>query len=156
MLYTPELAERIFEAISSGRTINNIAGREGFPARGTIYAWMRENEEFSNTITRAREISADAFAEQAIEMADDTSKDDGNDSVQRSRLQVDYRKWLASKFAPHRYGDFNKSEVNVTGKVELGLGEVLEAIAGRTRTLPTIASPEPAADELDRYDFGPG
>jgi len=144
LIYTPELAERIFEAISSGRTINEIAGREGFPARSTIYAWKRTYEEFSANLERAREDSADAFAEQALEKADDDSGDDGNDSVQRSRLQVDMRKWLAAKFAPHRYGDFNKTEVNHTGKVELGLGDVLKEISSRTRGLPQLESPEPA------------
>ncbi len=141
MLYSPELAERIFEAIRSGRTINEIAGREGFPSRGTLYNWMRGNEEFLNGIARAREDSADAFAEQALDKADDASGDDGNDSVQRSRLQVDIRRWLASKFAPHRYGDFNKTEVNHTGKVDIGLGDVLKEIASRSRVLPQLEGP---------------
>lgn len=140
-LYTVELAERIFEALRSGRTINEIASREGFPSRGTIYNWMRGNEEFLNGLTQAREDSADAFAEQALEKADDDSGDDGNDSVQRSRLQVDMRKWLAAKFAPHRYGDFNKTEVNHTGKVEIGLGDLLQQLDGRTRALPAIDGP---------------
>ena len=48
------------------------------------------------------------MAAQAVDIADDTSKDNGfagSVVVARSRLRIDARKWLASKLAPKKYGD---------------------------------------------------
>lgn len=139
--YTLETAERICEEIASGRLLKDLVSIEGFPCRNTFYRWLDENEEFVGMYTRAKERAADTHVENALTCADDISKDDGNDSVQRSRLQVDMRKWLASKLSPNRYGDFNKTEVNHTGKVELGLGDLLLHLDGRTRSLPSIEGP---------------
>ena len=48
------------------------------------------------------------MASQTVDIADDTSKDNGfagSVAVARSRLRIDARKWLASKLAPKKYGD---------------------------------------------------
>ncbi len=67
------------------------------------------------TNTRAREMQADALFDQILAIADDGSNDtqktdDGkvivdHDHIQRSRLRIDARKWMASKLAPKKYGD---------------------------------------------------
>lgn len=72
--------------------------------------------------TRAREAQADTLADEILDIADDATNDfmmteqglkyDG-DSVQRSRLRVDSRKWLAGKLRPKKYGD--KIETEHTG-----------------------------------------
>ena len=71
--------------------------------------------EFSEQYARAREAQADKLAEEALQIADDGRSDtyldaEGNERtdnevIQRSRLRVDTRKWLASKMAPKKYGD---------------------------------------------------
>jgi len=69
------------------------------------------------TNTRAREEQADRLFEECLAIADDTTGDvvmvgkggqvervdHGN--IQRSRLRVDTRKWMAGKLAPKKYGD---------------------------------------------------
>src|SRR3954451_6383604 len=64
--------------------------------------------------TCAREAQADRFANEIIEIADDTSGDwverDGvvvadHEHIQRSKLRVDTRKWLMARMVPKKYGD---------------------------------------------------
>ena len=125
--YTEELADRICNEIASGRAVHQFASREGFPSEQTIYRWNRDNKEFSQKYARAREDQADLYAAQIVELADTCREGkktretkDGTfveigDMVERSRLQIDARKWYASKLAPKKYGD--KIEQNVTGEL---------------------------------------
>ncbi len=87
------------------------------PSKRTVLRWLasKDREGFCHQYARAREFQADLLAEQILEIADDGSNDtyvddEGNvrvdyDHIQRSRLRVDARKWLASKMAPKKYGD---------------------------------------------------
>ena len=79
-------------------------------------AWLDGSKPaFSEQYARAREAQADKLAEEALQIADDGRSDtyvdgDGNvktdtEVIQRSKLRVDTRKWLASKMAPKKYGD---------------------------------------------------
>ena len=90
-------------------------------------AWLDGSRpEFSEQYARAREAQADKLAEEALQIADDGRSDtyvDGDGSVktdteviQRSKLRVDTRKWLASKMAPKKYGD----KVAIGGADDLG------------------------------------
>lgn len=82
--------------------------------------------EFSEQYARAREAQADKLAEEALQIADDGRSDtyvdaEGNERtdtevIQRSKLRVDTRKWLASKMAPKKYGD----KVAIGGAEDLG------------------------------------
>ncbi len=63
----------------------------------------------------AREAQAEVRADEIVDIADDDTNDftadkDGklvanNEHIQRSRLRVDARKWIAVKLLPKRYGD---------------------------------------------------
>lgn len=81
---------------------------------GSFYSWMRQNDELVNRYTRAREMQADYLAEQILEIADDSSQDELNtdfgvienkEFVNRSKLRVEARKWIAAKLKPKKYGD---------------------------------------------------
>ena len=90
-------------------------------------AWLDGSKPaFSEQYARAREAQADKLAEEALQIADDGRSDtyldaEGNERtdnevIQRSRLRVDTRKWLASKMAPKKYGD----KVAIGGADDLG------------------------------------
>ena len=53
---------------------------------------------------RARAEQADKLAKEILELSDKI-EDDNPVKVQRARLQVDSRKWLAARLAPKKYGD---------------------------------------------------
>ena len=126
-IYTAELAAQICEHIAQGKSLRTIAELEEMPAQSTIMAWLDGSRpEFSEQYARAREAQADKLAEEALQIADDGRSDTyldaegnektDNEAIQRSRLRVDTRKWLASKMAPKKYGD----KVAIGGADDLG------------------------------------
>jgi len=77
-----------------------------FPSIASIYRLLRDNEAFSDQYACAKSDQADLMADQILEISDDDSGDDqGNTSVQRAKLKVEARKWLASKLKSKVYGD---------------------------------------------------
>lgn len=106
----------IVDELAVGVPLAEICRREGFPDRVTIYRWRDEDATFAQHIARAREAGFDAIAEQCLEIADDTSFDTkivGDDErevansefIQRSKLRVETRLKLLSKWDPKRYGE---------------------------------------------------
>lgn len=120
-IYTPELAAQICAHIADGKSLRAIAALDGMPHQDTIMAWLDGSKPaFSEQYARAREAQADKLAEEALQIADDGRSDTyldaegnektDNEAIQRSRLRVDTRKWLASKMAPKKYGDKIQAE----------------------------------------------
>lgn len=113
-LYTPEIAASICARIAEGESVRTICLSEDMPSIGTIFNWLADKKEFLTQYTRAREMQADKYVEEIIQIADDGTNDtyeiEGNavtnhDVIARSRLRVDARKWYASKLAPKKYSD---------------------------------------------------
>ena len=75
------------------------------PKKTAIYSWLEKYPTFAEKYTRAREKQADLFAAQIVTIADNAT--DAN----LARLQMDARKWAASKMAPKKYGDRTMTEV---------------------------------------------
>ena len=118
--YTPDLADEICARIAEGESVRRICSDDSMPCAKTVFTWLRVHPEFLQQYARAKQESADAFAEDILDIADDGSndwmerfdKDEkcigwqlNGEHVQRSRLRVDTRKWLASKLKPKKYGD---------------------------------------------------
>lgn len=127
--YTEELAIEVCARLAEGQSMRKIAKDEHMPSTVTIFAWLRKHEEFLNQYEKAKSECADMYAEEIIEIADDSSNDyidvaDENgetgatrlntEHVQRSRLRIDARKWVASKLKPKKYGD--KTTTELTGR----------------------------------------
>jgi hypothetical protein len=85
-----------------------------------MFRWLRTKDEFKQQYTKAKEESADALFEQILDIADDGSNDwveqhsedagkaaykVNGEAIQRSKLRVDTRKWMAGKMRPKKYGD---------------------------------------------------
>lgn len=101
-----------------GETLRQICRDEGMPDKSTVLRWLASNAEFCDQYARAREIQADHWADEVVEIADDGSNDwmeretkagtitvVDHENINRSRLRVDTRKWLMTKAAPKKYGD---------------------------------------------------
>jgi len=98
--YTDAKADMICEAIAQGKAVYREAqDNPEWPDTRTVYRWLDEHEDFRHKYARAREMAADKDAEDIVHIADNAT--DAN----IARLQVDARKWRASKFAPKKYGD---------------------------------------------------
>lgn len=107
--YTKNMADKICEKIANGRSLRSICAEDGMPPMKTIYRWLEANEEFRHQYARARDKQADYFAEEIIEIADRAEAESA--AVSKAKLQIDARKWAASKIAPKKYGD--KTELDV-------------------------------------------
>lgn len=129
-IYSIELADVICSLIAEGRSMRSIARDELMPVSSTLFRWLREHEAFKEQYEIAKQECADMFAEDIIDIADDNSQDyvdvtDENgatgatrlntEHVQRARLRVDARKWVASKLKPKKYGDKISQEVTGAG-----------------------------------------
>lgn len=118
--FTTEIADRICEKLADGESLRTICAEEGMPSKGTVCRWLATNTEFRDQYARAREAQAEFYADEITDIADDGTNDwiekrsrDGvpigyvvnGEAVQRSKLRVDARKWVASKLLPKVYGD---------------------------------------------------
>lgn len=128
-LYSPELADKICELIADGKSLRTICQADDMPNRGTVFRWLALSEAgdkiFSNQYACARQTQADVLFEEILEIADEEvtmvkrskhqpgAEDDDAEvevcfdptAVQRNRLRVDSRKWMAGKLRPKVYGD---------------------------------------------------
>lgn len=77
------------------------------PHPGTICRWLADprNDVFREQYARAREAQAEFYADELIDIADDSGTASKPVDVNRSRLRVDARKWVAAKLLPRKYGD---------------------------------------------------
>jgi hypothetical protein len=83
------------------------------PAWQKIYEWMARDPDLSGAIARARDIGADAIAEEALEILDTPPEriltktgeviDSGYVTWQRNRAEL--RLKLLAKWNPKKYGD---------------------------------------------------
>ena len=121
--YTALVADSICEELIKGRSLLQISSDPDFPCETTVYKWLSQFPDFAEKYARARELQAEHYAAEIIALADTPMearkvviRPDGSeevtigDAVERTRLQIDARKWYASKLAPKKYGDRTMSE----------------------------------------------
>jgi len=104
-LYSQEIADKICRRIADGFSLRSICEDKDLPTRETVRAWLCVKDDFSAQYVRAREEQADHYADEMMEIADTA------DDVQKARLQIDTRKWIASKLKPKKYGDKVTNEI---------------------------------------------
>lgn len=136
--YSDELAETICTLLMEGQSLVRICSHDNMPSRQTVARWLAAKPEFQQRYTRAREVQAEFMADELLALADDASEDfygEGQPNrvaVQRSKLQIDTRKWVASKLLPRKYGE--RIDMNVTG--ELSLAEMVKEARARAGKEP--------------------
>ncbi len=118
--YTQQVADEICERIADGISLRTICATDDMPAKATVFRWLAARADFRDQYARAREVQADALADELLDIADDANNDwmerkgedgqslgwrENGEAIQRSRLRVDTRKWIASKLKPKKYGE---------------------------------------------------
>lgn len=119
--YTEKIALIICERLSDGESLRSICRDPEMPAKTTVFKWLLDIDGFSNQYARAKEESAESHADDMLDIADETHNDHyidengntkvNNEAIQRSRLRVDTRKWIASKLKPKKYGERIQNEI---------------------------------------------
>ncbi len=105
--YNLDDAAKVCALLRSGFPIASLGEEQGLPDIETIYYWKRHHPDFDVAIKEARQYAAEAFANKAINIAnnlDGASKDE----VQVAKLQIDTYKWVAEKMNPDLYGNKTK------------------------------------------------
>lgn len=116
--YCDEMTIEILARIVEGRSLSAICRDADMPTIRTVYNWFAKYPEFLQRYAIAKQDSAETWADEIVDIADNSTNDwmANNDpenpgykvngeSIQRSRLRVDTRKWLVSKLIPKKYGD---------------------------------------------------
>ncbi|MBR2536425.1 MAG: terminase small subunit protein [Hyphomicrobium sp.] len=106
--YSEAIAERICTELALGRSLVTICNAADMPARQTVFRWLDADPAFRDRYARAREVQADTFADEIVDLAD--KAEDAN----LARIQIDARKWAASKQRPSKYSERVVNEL--TGK----------------------------------------
>ena len=128
MAYSKEEIEKkfssILEDLTEGKALRYSLSKASVSSQ-TFFIWL-DDEEKSKRYARAREIRAERLFDEILLIADSQEGDvyenaDGvevvnHDAIQRARLRVDSRKWMAAKMNPGLFGD--KVQNNVTIKTE--------------------------------------
>lgn len=104
--------EEVFDAIctelsSSSIGLHHLCKKHGI-SHVTFYEWIKDSEML-NKYTRAREQQADFLADEIVSISNGEDKDAtpfvGKNFIDRDRLKVEARKWVAAKLKPKKYGD---------------------------------------------------
>lgn len=163
----------ILELVAQGRTLRETT-RElrdfGGPPESTVRSWVLFDDPPGTAAqyARARELQLEAWADEIHELStkpqigEKTETDASGavikittgDTVERSRLAVDTRKWLMSKLAPKKYGE--KVAIEATGprKVSVTLipsdqGREIDSPAGATDIFVSEPGYDSASKRLD-------
>ncbi len=154
--FTQEMADRICDQIATSHaSLRTVCKPEDMPATVTILRWLRDFESFRIQYARAKAEQAALGVEEMYEISDDGTNDFYTDekgkvkvdheNIQRSRLRVDTRKWVASKLLPKLYGD--KLDITSGGdKIDSNSTKLVELLASKNFTieeLQKLANDEP-------------
>ena len=142
--YRADLAEEICRRIAEGETLPAICREEHMPHFQRVYDWIEaDTDGFRGRIERARELGAEAIAQDTFDIADDGRNDwmekydkDGNslgymlngEHVQRSKLRIETRLKLLAKWHPKKYGE--KVDVNHGGQADNPISALLQLAQG--------------------------
>jgi hypothetical protein len=123
--FTQDKADIICERLALGESLRKITSAEDMPGQSTVFRWLAANEAFREQYTQARLTQADALFDEILDIADDgrndwmaTHGEDGagwrenGEALQRSRLRIDARKWMAGKLRPKVYGEKIAAELS--------------------------------------------
>lgn len=141
--YTQELADAICAELAQGKSLRTVCGtgdgldtpkQKVMPSVATVFNWFRVHPDFLEQYTRAKEESADAMADEVIDIADDGHNDwmvrrygsqeawvENGEAINRSKLRVETRKWLMAKMKPKKYGDKLDLDAKVDGSLSINL-----------------------------------
>ena len=111
---TPKLTEEVLSRIALGETLASLGRELDFHPQSWA-DWMRADEVLAIAYAHARDVGADALAEQALALIDTTpERVDGKIDpgfVQWKRAQVETRLKLLAKWNPKKYGDKQTHEI---------------------------------------------
>ncbi len=112
--FTEAIGSLICVRLASGETLTAICTTPGLPAPQTVYQWRRQFPSFDADYIRARVDQQEAWSDEIVAIADDSSMDTvtkrdpkgreyeaiDHENINRSRLRIDTRWRLMASLSP--------------------------------------------------------
>ena len=117
-----KIAAAVISEMEQGESLRASCKKNDIGA-STFLRWCDEDVALAEQYTRARKVRAELYADDIIRIADTTT-----DPAQ-ARLQIDARKWIASKLHPRTYGD----KLDVTSDGEKMPTVIINAPSGQPK-----------------------
>jgi hypothetical protein len=129
--YTANFAHEFCEmvAVTSKGVKTLCKENPHWPNSDTIYSWLAKYKQFSDLYARAKRQQIEVIVDEILTIADDSSidsviNDEGrlvvdHEHINRAKLRIDTRKWLAAKLVPRLYGAVNDAPVNLNFPTDL-------------------------------------
>jgi hypothetical protein len=132
--YMKDIAVKFLDFVAEGRTVKDITENEpNMPTRQTLYRWLTLYKEFNAAYWAAKELSAAALEDRALDIAGKLEKESELTGTRISALKeamVQFR-WSAARRDPKRYGGNAPVtavtvpiQVNTTLDLNTGAGEM--------------------------------
>jgi hypothetical protein len=98
-----EFSQEIFDVIcvrmAEGESLRAICKTVGMPNKRTVLRWIEKDDGIKLQYAEAQNLRAEHYFDEIIDIAD--SKAD----PQKTRVQIDARKWVLARMNPKKYGD---------------------------------------------------
>ena len=145
-LYSDSLYSEICSRLASGETLSSVCEGDGMPHVSQVYRWLHSHPEFRESYRVARAVGASVLFDQILTIADEEPSRipaSGGGwrydpvSIQRLKLRIDARRWLASSFLPRVHGlgfttaDSSVADAEASEKNAREFFELLEALEAR-------------------------
>ena len=126
------------------------------PLERTVRRWYTENEDFASEYARAKEAGIDTLVEEGMDIVDEKPPSTGTGAtdtghVAWARERAGYRRWLAERMAPKKYG--NKTGVDLTSSDGSMATTDSTQRATRAAALLKLAQARKALDEVNVDDL---
>jgi hypothetical protein len=131
----------IVEQVSSGRSLSSVLRDPGFPTWSNFQVMLAAQDKLREAYDKAVQDRADRLADEILQLSDEPMPEHLEGAmasawVQQKRMQVDARKWIASKLKPRTYGD----RIDMTVRDErISVIDALEAAKARVNGLAPLA-----------------
>lgn len=142
---TPEIAAAVCEKLAEVGSLRRVCREPDMPLERTVRRWYTENDEFASAYARAKEAGIDALVDESLDIVDEPppvnnlgSTDSGH--VAWAKTRSEYRRWLAERMMPKKYGASQKLEHTGAG-------------GGPVKASILITTGVPASGEVDINDL---
>lgn len=125
--YDPEIVFRIALEIASGKLLKDIHAAPDMPSAHVLREWTTAHPEAARAIRVARELSAQAFEEEAIGRARELAENPGTtQKIRATETLLNQLRWSATRRNPKEFGETGMSKIVVPVHIStpLNLGEV--------------------------------
>lgn len=107
--FSQQLFDRICERMAEGESLRSICKAKDMPNKRTVLRWIENDEKLAEQYSKAQNLRAEHYFDEIIDIADSRS------DPQKTRVQIDARKWVLARMNPKKYGDKFTQELTGEG-----------------------------------------